>query len=132
MREKAFAKQHSKMEERLNFGAKPLPPLSVGGHSGGPGKWTTTGTIVEGLPHSSYMVIIHGSRAPTQRNRKFLQKITPFHPMIPTSPDEVLLRPVYHDEDLPAPPQQPLPVGDAHVHGHGEDLPGPHSEPVGS
>lgn len=30
MSEKAFAKRHSKMEETLNFGAKPLPLLSMG------------------------------------------------------------------------------------------------------
>lgn len=91
LREQAFAKRHAKMEERLASGSKPLPTLSVGdtvvvqdqSNPLKPGKWTKTGTVVEKLPHDSYMVVIHGSRAPTQRNRKFLRRITPFHPMIP-------------------------------------------------
>ena len=93
LREQAFAKRHAKMEERLASGSKPLPTLSVGdtvvvqdqSNPLKPGKWTKTGTVVEQLPHDSYMVVIHGSRAPTQRNRKFLRRITPFHPMIPHS-----------------------------------------------
>ena len=100
-REKAFAKRHAKMEERLNYGAKPLPPLAIGdvvtvqdqSDPRKPGKWTKTGDIIEILPHDSYMVRIHGSRAPTQRNRKFLRRISPFHPMIP----------VHHTEHLPLP-----------------------------
>ena len=91
LREKALVKRHAKMEERLSFGAKPLPPLSLGdtvtvqdqSNPLKPGKWTKTGDVVEILPHNSYMIIIHGSRAPTQRNRRFLRKISPFHPMIP-------------------------------------------------
>ena len=91
LREQAFAKRHAKMEERLTIGSKPLPPLSVGdtvvvqdqSNPLKPGKWTKTGTVVEKLPHDSYIVVIHGSRAPTQSNRKFLRRITPFHPMLP-------------------------------------------------
>ena len=105
-REKAFAKRHAKMEERLNYGAKPLPPLAIGdvvtvqdqSDPRKPGKWTKTGDVIEILPHDSYMVRIHGSRAPTQRNRRFLRKISPFHPMIP----------VHHTEHLPL-----------HAHPHG-------------
>ena len=91
LREKLYAKRHAKMEERHNFGAKALPALAIGdtvvvqdqSDPHRPGKWTKTGTIVEVLPHQSYMVMIHGSRAATQRNRKFIRKITPFHSMIP-------------------------------------------------
>ena len=66
------------------------------------------------LPHQSYMVMIHGSRAATQRNRKFLRKITPFHPMIPVDHRELLLpaAPHTHQEDAPCAPvpdqHQPL------------------------
>ena len=98
LREQAFAKRHCKMEERLTFGAKPLPPLALHDvvtvqDQSDPrkaGKWTKTGTVVEILPHDSYMVRIHGSRAPTQRNRKFLRKISPFHPMIPVQQEEFI------------------------------------------
>ena len=108
-REKAFAKRHSRMEERLQFGAKPLQPLSIGdtvvvqdqSNPLKPGKWTKTGTVVEILPHHSYMVIIHGSREPTQRNRKFLRKITPFHPMIPHLSHPILQPPVQHRDTQP-------------------------------
>ena len=130
LREQAFAKRHCKMEERLSFGAKPLPPLVIGDvvtvqdqtDPRKAGKWTKTGTVVEVMPHDSYMVRIHGSRAPTQRNRKFLRKISPFHPMIPVQQDEflpattMLLRDRAQDHpvqqpDLPAHPVvQPPPV----------------------
>ena len=98
LREQAYAKRHAQMEDRLNFGAKTLPPLKIGDtvtvqDQSNPlkaGKWKKTGQVVEILPHDSYMVVIHGSRAPTQRNRKFLRKISPFHPMIPVSVGEYL------------------------------------------
>ena len=122
LREKLYAKRHAKMEERLNFGAKALPALAIGdtvvvqdqSDPLKPGKWTKTGTIVEVLPHQSYMVMIHGSRAATQRNRKFIRKITPFHPMIPVQSRELLFpaAPHTHQDDDPADPvpvqQQPL------------------------
>ena len=43
-------------------------------------------------PAISYMVRIHGSRA--QRNRKFLKKNSPFHPMIPVQQDEFIPAPM--------------------------------------
>ena len=97
LREKAMAKRHGKMEELLKHGAKSLPPLSCGDcvavqdqktNNGKPGRWTKSGEVVEVLPHDSYMVRIHGSRAPTQRNRRFLRKITPFSPIIPVTVEE--------------------------------------------
>ena len=110
LREQAFAKRHAKMEEKLLIGSKSLPPLSIGdmvtvqdqSNPLKPGKWTKTGKVVEILPHDSYMVIIHGSRAPTQRNRRFLRKISPFHPMIPIQADEHL--------SVPLPLHVPVPV----------------------
>ena len=124
LREQAFAKRHCKMEERLTFGAKPLPPLALGDmvtvqdqtDPRKAGKWTKTGTVVEILPHDSYMVRIHGSRAPTQRNRKFLRKISPFHPMIPVQQDEFLPAPMVlreradqgHAVEQPALPDHPV------------------------
>ena len=120
LREKAHAKRHAKMEERLSFGAKPLPPLSVGdtvtvqdqSNPLKPGKWTKTGDVVEVLPHDSYMVVIHGSRAPTQRNRRFLRKISPFHPMIPYQGDEHLNvpAPLARDQGDTPVPADPLPA----------------------
>ena len=64
------------------------------------------------MPHDSYMVRIHGSRAPTKRNRKFLRKISPFHPMVPVQQEEFLPAPmVLRDNagqaELPAPPVHP-------------------------
>ena len=44
--------------------------------------------MVEILPFDSYMVRIHGSRAATQRHRRFLRKITPFKPAVPITEEE--------------------------------------------
>ena len=93
LREQAHAKRHAKMEERLSAGTRELPPLKVGDtvvvqdqSSNKPGKWTRTGVVIETLPYHSYMVRMHGSRAPTQRNRRFLRKITPFTSVLPSEP----------------------------------------------
>ena len=94
LREQAHAQRHAKMEERLTLGTRVLPPLKVGdtvvvqdqSSAGKPGKWTKTGVIIESLPYHSYMIRIHGSRAPTQRNRRFLRKITPYASLLPTEP----------------------------------------------
>ena len=93
LREQAHAQRHAKMEERLSAGTRELPPLKVGDtvvvqdqSSNKPGKWTRTGVVIETLPYHSYMVRMHGSRAPTQRNRRFLRKITPFASILPTEP----------------------------------------------
>ena len=116
LREQAFAKRHAKMEERLAIGSKPLPTLCVGdtvvvqdqSNPLKPGRWTKTGTVVEQLTHDSYMVVIHGSRAPTQRNRKFLRRITPFHPMIPhpTLPTTLPAMPTRSTSALPHTPHR--------------------------
>ena len=91
LREKALAKRHGTMEKWLLHGAKPLPPLHNGDtvavqdltNKGKPGRWTKSGIIVEVLPHDAYLVKVHGSRALTKRNRRFLRKITPFTPASP-------------------------------------------------
>ena len=96
LRSKAMAKRHGTMEKWLQHGAKPLPPLSCGDtvavqdltDKGKPGRWTKSGTIVEVLPHDAYLVKVHGSRALTKRNRRFLRKLTPFHPASPVLPGE--------------------------------------------
>ena len=88
LRAQAFAKRHSKMEDRLTYGSQKLPPLQCHDtvavqdqtQAGKAGRWTKTGEVIEALPHNSYLVRIHGSRAPTQRNRQFLRKIIPFAP----------------------------------------------------
>ena len=56
--------------------------------NGKPGRWTKSGEVVEILPFDSYMVRIHGSRAATQRHRRFLRKITPFKPAVPITEEE--------------------------------------------
>ena len=97
LRERAMAKRHGRMEKVLQHGSKALPPLSHGDYvavqdqqtnNNKPGRWTKSGQVVEILPHNSYMVKIHGSRAATQRNRRFLRKITPFSPIIPVTVEE--------------------------------------------
>ena len=59
------------------------------------------------------MIRIHGSRAPTQRNRKFLRKISPFHPMIPVHHPVPAPHYVHRCQDKPAapPPTPELPQG---------------------
>jgi hypothetical protein len=93
MREKAFAKRHLRMCERLSIGAKQLPPLACGDtvvvqdqtakDKGKAGRWTKTGSVVEVHPHDSYTILIHGSRQATRRNRQFIRKIDPYSPVIP-------------------------------------------------
>ena len=122
IREEAFAKRHAKMEDRLTHGSRPLLPLAIGDtvtvqdqkDPRKAGRWDKTGEIIEILPHESYIVRIHGSRAPTQRNRKFLRKISPFHPMIPLRYPEPVPHYVRRHQDqfaavppLTAPPQDP-------------------------
>ena len=43
-----------------------------------PKRWSKSGTIVESLPHDSFLVRIDGSRKLSRRNRQFLRKFTPF------------------------------------------------------
>jgi hypothetical protein len=98
LRARAMAKRHGKMEERLQQGARGLPPLAVSDtvtvqdqqtKDGKPGRWNKSGTVVEVLPHDSYLVRVDGSRAVTQRNRRFLRKFSPFTPAIPVTYDEI-------------------------------------------
>ena len=97
MRERALAKRHGRMEERLKHGSRVLPPLSCGDtvvlqdlqtNNGKPGRWTKSGEVVEVLPYDAYLVRIHGSRGVTQRNRRFLRKMQPFSPAIPFTSEE--------------------------------------------
>lgn len=116
LREKAHAQRHAKMEERLSAGARELPPLKVGdtvvvqdqSSPNKPGKWTKTGVIVETLPYHSYTVRMHGSRAPTQRNRRFLRKITPFASLLPHEPCPLPTSgPATRSAPSPTPPTAP-------------------------
>ena len=87
-RERAFAKRHAVMGDRLDRSARTLPPLPRGaevavqdpGTNGKPGRWSKTGTVVECLPYDAYMVRIHGSRSVSRRNRVHLRKILPLAP----------------------------------------------------
>ena len=95
-REKAFAKRHSTMADRLQSSTRTLAPLSYGTEvaiqdpsaGGKAGRWSKSGTVIECLPHDSYIVRVHGSRAVTKRNRIHLRKILPLVPdpyIIPVS-----------------------------------------------
>ena len=87
-REKAFAKRHSTMAERLESSTRKLKPLPYGTEvvvqdpslGGKAGRWTKSGTIIECLPNESYLVRVHGSRALTKRNRIHIRKILPMVP----------------------------------------------------
>ena len=122
------------MEKWLQHGAKPLPPLHGGDtvvvqdltKKGQPGRWTKSGIIVEVLPHDAYLVKVHGSRALTKRNRRFLRKISPFMPASPVLSGESHAVPPMHiqpsaaptaspevpiqNEVIPPPPEYPLSV----------------------
>ena len=98
LRARAMAKRHGKMEKWLQHGSRSLPPLAQGAtvvvqdqqtNNGKAGRWTKSGEVIEVLPHNSYLVKIHGSRAVTKRNRQFLRQITPFKPVIPVSEEEM-------------------------------------------
>ena len=90
----AFAKRHVTKHEQLHHGAKDLPPLLVGDHVAiqdqtgkTPRAWTKTGTILEVLPHHSYLVRVDGSYRVTKRNRQFMRSIKPFSPpLFPAAP----------------------------------------------
>ena len=60
------------------------------------GRWTKSGTVVECLPHDSYLVRVHRSRALTRRNRIHLRKI------LPMVPDKYII-PVDHPSAAEAP-----------------------------
>ena len=90
----AFAKRHVTKHEQLHHGTRQLPPLVVGDHVAiqdqtgkTPRAWTKTGTILEVLPHHSYMVRVDGSNRVTKRNRQFMRSIKPFSPpLFPAAP----------------------------------------------
>ena len=69
-------------------------------NKGQPGRWAKSGTIVEVLPHDAYLVKVHGSRALTKRNRRFLRKITPFTPASPVSLGDSIAVPPLHSQPL--------------------------------
>ena len=98
LRARGMAKRHGRMEDWLKHGARALIPLVNGDtvavqdqtqSNGKPGRWNKSGVVVETLPHDSYMVKIHGSRQLTQRNRRFLKKMTPFKPVNPVTEEEL-------------------------------------------
>ena len=119
LRERALAKRHGRMQEKLQQGARTLPPLSCGDtvvlqdlqtNNGKPGRWTKSGEVVEVLPYDAYLVRVHGSRAVTQRNRRFLRKMNPFSPAIPFTSDELSPTRVITRAIVPPPVQETLPA----------------------
>jgi hypothetical protein len=81
-----MAKRHGRMEEWLKHGARTLQPLSLGdtvaiqdqaAKNGKAGRWTKSGVVV-----------VHGNRSITQRNRRFLRKLSPFQPVNPVNQGE--------------------------------------------
>ena len=92
-----MAKRHGRMEKWLQHGARALQPLSLGdtvaiqdqaAKNGKAGRWDKSGVVVETLPHDSYLVKVHGNRSITQRNRRFLRKLSPFQPVNPVPQGE--------------------------------------------
>ena len=84
-REDSFMKRHFLKSESLKQGCKNLKNLVTGDNvyvqnqaGPSPNKWSKSGTIIEVLPHDSYLVKIHGSNTVTKRNRKFLRQFSPF------------------------------------------------------
>ena len=83
-RETCFLKRHYLKSERLQP-KKFLSQLVQGDHvyiqdqaGTTPKKWNKSGTVLESLPHESFLVKIDGSGHVTKRNRRFLRKFTPF------------------------------------------------------
>lgn len=90
-REEALRKRHMKIAERLSQHTKRLPPLSVGDHvriqnqtGPHPLKWDKTGRVIEVRQFDQYVIKVDGSGRVTLRNRKFLRKYIPVHPLPPT------------------------------------------------
>ena len=119
LRERALAKRHGRMEERLKHGSRVLPPLSCGDtvvlqdlqtNNGKPGRWTKSGKVVEVLPYDAYLVRIDGSRGVTQRNRRFLRKMQPFSPAIPFTSEELSPSRAITRAMMTPPVQEPSPV----------------------
>ena len=84
-REEAYVHRHFRKCENFNKKVFKLKPLLAGQAvyiqnqvGPNPNKWGKSGTVVEVLPHSSYMVKIDGSNKVTKRNRRFLRAFTPF------------------------------------------------------
>ena len=85
-REDCFLRRHYAKAEDLSLHSKHLSPLHIGDNvyiqdqSGNtPKKWNKSGTVLECLPHDSFLVKVDGSGNVTKRNRKFLRKFTPFN-----------------------------------------------------
>ena len=76
-REKAFANQHKRSEERNDSTARPLPPLTArtAVRIQSNNKWNRTGRVVEVLPNRQYRIRVDGSGRVTLRNRRFLRVI---------------------------------------------------------
>ena len=128
--------------------SKQLPALQVQdavaiqdqtGHT--PRRWSKTGTVVEVLPHDSYVVKVDGSNRVTKRNRQFLRKLGLYQadkdtfdplPPLPTLPAPVIDAPDQL-EDLPhrdTPDQQEGQPGGQDTTPH--TIPESHEENVGT
>ena len=84
-REQCFMKRHFLKSEKLDMNAKKLKELQAGDtvyiqdqDGPSPRKWTKSGTILETLPHNSFLVKVDGSNKVTKRNRQFLRHYVPF------------------------------------------------------
>ena len=98
-------KRHFLKSESLKLGSKLLKPLVAGDcvyiqNQAGPSpkKWSKSGTILEALPHDSYLVKVHGSNHITQRNRKFLRMFTPFSVAYTETTPTVAMNSLYEPE----------------------------------
>ena len=111
MREKALAKRHAQIRERLNEHSKLLTPLRVGDHvyvqnqtGHHPNKWDKSGVVIEVKQYDQYIIKIDGSGRMTLRNRKFLRKFTPYQPSrIPTIPNMNFGSQNHRSDPIPTP-----------------------------
>ena len=122
-REKNLSQRNVRLIEKYIRTAHTLRPLLKGQivsiQCTNSGRWSTTGQIIEILPHNQYLIRVDGSRRITLRNRRFLRKletpVTP-HPILSPSNGTPILEgngeskaPALQTTDSETAPQPPLP-----------------------
>ena len=82
---KSLSQRNARLIEKYNRTAHTLRPLLKGQivsiQCKNNGRWSTTGQIIETLPHNQYRIRVDGPGRITLRNRRFLRKLeTPVTP----------------------------------------------------
>ena len=122
-REKSLSRRNARLIEKYNRTAHTLRPLLKGQivsiQCTNNARWSTTGQVIEILPHNQYRIRVDGSGRITLRNRRFLRKletlVTP-HPILSPSNGTPILEgndeskaPALQTTDSETAPQPPLP-----------------------